>query len=163
MKAAIIVVGLVILIVVSGGIYLLNQPIDNQVSKPGEDVEKIIIGDSETLSPEAIGESGSYQEFSQGSFERSSNLKRVLYFYANWCPVCKPADAEFKSNMSKLPKGLILFRINYNDSDTDQTEKDFAKKYGITYQHTFVQIDKDGQEITKWNGGAIDKLLSSIK
>ena len=39
----------------------------------------------------------------------------------------------------------------------------FLEKYGITYQHTFVQIDAEGKEITKWNGGKIDELLTNIK
>jgi thioredoxin-related protein len=47
--------------------------------------------------------------------------------------------------------------------ETDQEEKDLAKKYGITYQHTFVQIDSKGNEITKWNGGKTDELLAKIK
>ena len=42
-------------------------------------------------------------------------------------------------------------------------KKELAQKYSITYQHTFVQIDAEGKEITKWNGGKIDELLTNIK
>ena len=46
---------------------------------------------------------------------------------------------------------------------TDKEEEDLARKYGITYQHTYVQIDGVGKEVTKWNGGQINELLSNIK
>lgn len=90
-------------------------------------------------------------------------LSPPLYFYANWCPICKPADADFKANSSKIPPDVTVIRVNYNDTDTGQEEKDLAKKYGITYQHTFVQIDAQGKEVTKWNGGQTDELLANIK
>jgi hypothetical protein len=56
-----------------------------------------------------------------------------------------------------------VIRVNYNDPDTDATEKELAKKYGITYQHTFVQIDSTDQVVTKWNGGRLKELLSNLK
>ena len=57
----------------------------------------------------------------------------------------------------------MVLRVNYNDPDTDQEEKELAKKYGITYQHTYVQIDSAGKELTKWNGGGAAELLVNIK
>lgn len=104
-----------------------------------------------------------YVEYSKEVFEKAATNRRVLFFYANWCPICKPADADFKANSSKIPADVTVIRVNYNDSDTDQEEKDLAKKYAITYQHTFVQIDSQGKEVTKWNGGKTDELLANIK
>lgn len=104
-----------------------------------------------------------YVEYSKGVFDNSSDKRRVLFFYANWCPTCRPTDANFRENTNKLPEDLVLIRVNYNDTETDQEEKDLAKKYGVTYQHTFVQIDGSGKEIAKWNGGQIEELLENIK
>ncbi len=104
-----------------------------------------------------------YVQYSKSALDSASSGRRVLFFYASWCPTCKPADASFTQNASKLPEDITVIRVNYNDSDTDQEEKDLAKKYGVTYQHTFVQIDGTGKELTKWNGGQIDELLSNIK
>ncbi len=53
--------------------------------------------------------------------------------------------------------------MNYNDPDTDQEEKDLAKKYRVTYQHTFVQIDSQENEVTKWNGGQLEGLLANLQ
>jgi len=107
--------------------------------------------------------SSRYVEYSKEAFNKASSTRRVLFFYASWCPTCRPADANFKENESDIPNDVTLIRVNYNDPDTDQEEKDLAKKYGITYQHTYIQIDASGKEITKWNGGQINELLSNIK
>ena len=104
-----------------------------------------------------------YVEYSKTALEKAATDRRVLFFYASWCPTCRPADANFKENISKIPQDVTVIRVNYNDPETDQEEKDLAKKYGITYQHTFIQIDSTGEEVTKWNGGQIDELLSNIK
>lgn len=104
-----------------------------------------------------------YIEYSSKVLADTANTKRVLYFYANWCPTCRPADANFKANIDKIPQGVTLIRVNYNDSDTDAEEKTLADKYEITYQHTFVQIDKDGNPVARWNGGQINELLANIK
>lgn len=80
----------------------------------------------------------------------------VLFFYASWCPTCRSAREEFIKRDSELKKINIII-VDYDNS------KELQNKYGVTYQHTFVQIDKNGESIAKWNGGATDKLLSNIR
>lgn len=104
-----------------------------------------------------------YFEFSEAGFEGAASEKRVLFFYANWCPTCRPTDAELSANMDQIPDGVVVIRVNYNDPDTDSVESELAKKYGVTYQHTFVQIDENGSVVTKWNGGRTKELLANIK
>ena len=108
-------------------------------------------------------QSSRYQPFTPTVLADAASSRRVLYFYANWCPTCIPANADFEKNVSMLPADLTVIRVNYNDPDTDKEGKALATKYGITYQHTFVQIDADGNELTKWNGGATKELLAKIK
>lgn len=96
-------------------------------------------------------------------YKNSSADKIVLFFYANWCPTCRPVDAELKQRLTEIPAGIEIYRVNYNDDETDEAEKALAQKYGVTYQHTFVQVDKNGNEITKWNGGGLDNLISKVK
>ena len=102
-----------------------------------------------------------YLEFENGLIENTPG-KKLLFFYANWCPTCRPVDKELQENSEKIPEEITIIRVNYNDPDTDQAEKDLAKKYNVTYQHTFVLIDENGNEIKKWNGGEMDKLLSEL-
>lgn len=115
------------------------------------------------MKEDTMTKSSRYIPYSQMALNSASNTRRVLFFFANWCPTCIPADKNFEENISKIPDDVTLIRVNYNDSDTDQEEKDLAKRYGVTYQHTYVQIDKNGNEVTKWNGGQITELLSKVK
>ncbi|HUQ84761.1 MAG TPA: thioredoxin family protein [Candidatus Limnocylindrales bacterium] len=104
-----------------------------------------------------------YVEYSKADLTNNTDKRRVLYFYASWCPTCRIADPELSANANKFPEDVVVLRVNYNDPDTDQEEKDLARKYAVTYQHTFVQIDGEGNEVTTWNGGQTDELLAKIK
>jgi len=139
---------------------LMDESMTSKVEESMESTEEMMEGDKMTND---IMAKSRYVEYDKLNFDSASNNRRVLFFYASWCPTCKPADASFTKNVTKIPEDVTLIRVNYNDTDTDQEEKDLAKKYGITYQHTFVQINSDGMEIAKWNGGQLDELLSNIK
>lgn len=114
-------------------------------------------------SSEAMPTNSNYKEYKSGILAKDTDLKRVLFFYANWCPICGPLDKEIKANLNKIPEDLEIIRVNYEDSDTDSEEKALAQKYGITYQHTFVQIDDTGNEIQKWNGGDLSMILAKTR
>lgn len=107
--------------------------------------------------------SARYDNFSGSLPEAQPNIRRVLFFYASWCPTCRPVDEELREKAATLPAGINVIRVNYNDPDTDEMEKSLAQKYGVTYQHTFVQIDESGTEVTKWNGGGVNELLKNIQ
>lgn len=96
-----------------------------------------------------------YQNFEQAKMI-AAEAPTVLFFYASWCPTCRSAREEFTKRQSEF-KNINLILVDYDNSD------DLQKKYGVTYQHTFVQIDENGKALAKWNGGATDKLLSSVK
>ncbi len=99
----------------------------------------------------------SYIAYSPEVFASAKDNKRILFFKANWCPTCNTADKDFIDNISKIPEGITLYQVDYNK------ESELKKKYAITYQHTFVQVDSEGNELSKWNGGGIEKLLVSLK
>lgn len=118
---------------------------------------------SDMMGSDSMIKQGQYVGYSKDVLNQSATGRRVLFFYANWCPTCRPADTNFNNNGDKIPQDTTLIRVNYNDSDTDVEEKDLAAKYGVTYQHTFVQIDGNGAVVTKWNGGQIEELLANLK
>jgi len=107
--------------------------------------------------PGSMMQKQSYLAYSPATFEANKDQKRILFFKANWCPTCNTADKDFTDNIIKIPEGTTLYQVDYDK------ETELKKKYAITYQHTFVQVDEKGNEIFKWNGGGIDKLLVSIK
>jgi thioredoxin 1 len=104
-----------------------------------------------------------YVDFNQGALidAQTNSEKTVLFFYASWCPYCKTADADFRANLGNLPNGLTILRVDYTKKDG--LEADLAKKFGVTYQHTYVQINSEGEQVTKWIGGETKELLANLK
>lgn len=171
MKNQTMIIGVIVVMAVIGfGAYTFSQNASKSDSmmKKDETVMQKDVQDSEgetmvKKTDDVMMSDSRYVEYSKAALEKAASNRRVLFFYASWCPTCKPADANFTQNASKIPEDVTLIRVNYNDPETNQEEKDLAKKYGITYQHTFVQIDSTGKEVVKWNGGQINELLSNIK
>lgn len=91
-------------------------------------------------------------EYNKSDYEKAIASDRliVLYFYANWCPICRneTAKALYPAFNELKTDGVVGFRINFNDSDTDKDEQSLARKYGVAYQHTKVFI-KNGKQILK--------------
>lgn len=157
-----------------GIVYVVNRSSDKtkMMNKDSTTEQNTVVSDEQSTtmdkSPETVMENkkisdSRYIKFNKDDFDSNTQERRVLFFYASWCPTCQPADANFSENQNNLPEDVLLIRVNYDDSDTEQAEKDLATKYGITYQHTFVQIDSSGKEVAKWNGGQFDKLISNLK
>ncbi len=155
-KLVLPVIGVVFLFIVLG-ILFTNKPAP---STP-QDQQTVT---STTTPPEDDNKSSSrYVVHSSGILEKNKGARRVLFFYASWCSTCRPADADLKENADKLPQDSLVIRVNYNDPETDEAEKELAKKYKVTYQHTFVQIDGSGREVAKWNGGKTEELVANLK
>lgn len=149
-----IAIGIGIIILAGGGLFVASQ----KNSSSNEVMTK-----EESTDDAMMKKDSRYVEYSKSALDQAAGNRRVLYFYANWCPTCRPTDANLKQNVDKIPQDLIVIRVNYNDSDTDQEEKDLAKKYDVIYQHTFVQIDNNGNQVTKWSGGAFEDIIANIK
>ena len=91
----------------------------------------------------------------------------VLYFYANWCPLCKEevANALIPAFNELTTDKVVGIRINYKDSDTDTEEENLARQYGISYQHTKVFV-KNGKQILKapdsWDEKRYDMEIGKV-
>lgn len=111
------------------------------------------------ITDEAMSKAGSYKEYSPQTLtsEQSAGNKVVLFFYAPWCPYCIAADKAFKQNLDKIPAGVTLLKIDYDSN------KDLKNKYGVTTQHTFVQIDDKQEKVTLWVSGDVELLQKNIK
>ncbi len=77
---------------------------------------------------------------------------KVLYFFAAWCPTCKKANQTLTSWYADGKGLLTVYKINYDE------EKTLEQKYGVTYQHTFVKVDGQGNMIEKIQGPSDDEL-----
>lgn len=73
----------------------------------------------------------------------------VLYFYANWCPICRAEVPQMYAAFNELTTDKAIgFRVNFNDDQTDNNERNLARQFGVPYQHTKVFL-KDGAVVLK--------------
>jgi thiol-disulfide isomerase/thioredoxin len=76
----------------------------------------------------------------------------VVFFYAAWCPDCRATVTELNARWDKVRPGLTLVIADY---DKEQALK---AKFGVTYQDTFVLLDKAGKGVEVWNSGGVNGL-----
>ena len=99
---------------------------------------------------------GVYLDYAAWSAQRAaySSSDVVLFFHASWCPKCRDTEASAKAGM---PAGLTLVKVDYDGAN------ELRRKYGVTLQHTFVQIDEGGKALKKWVGTYDDNGVSWVK
>ncbi len=104
-------------------------------------------------------QAGSYESYEIPKIAMASATHDVvLFFKASWCPTCKAVDADIKAHLKDIPPSLTILDVNYDNST------ELKKKYGVTYQHTFVQVDGQGKLIKKWSGSpTLASLVSEVK
>jgi len=104
-------------------------------------------------------EVGSYESYDASKVAMASATHDVvLFFKASWCPACVALDKDIKANLSAIPKSLTILETNYDNS------ADLKRKYGVTLQHTLVQVDAGGNLIKKWSGSpTLASLVSEVK
>jgi len=107
-------------------------------------------------------------EFNQTDYDNALDENKiiVLYFYSNWCPLCKEEFPKMTHVFNSLSSdALIGFRVNYNDSQTDDDERALASEFGVAYQHTKVII-KNRERIMKspetWTQERYRQVINSL-
>lgn len=136
---------------------------DEQAMMPKEETSMM---ESESMSDESnmlysgqqiAGTVSPYIVFNSKDYEKALAEGKTVFleFYASWCPVCRGEAPDIEAGFNQLnDPNVVGFRVNYNDPDTDDTEKALAQEYGVTYQHTKVII-QNGEVVLK-NGEVWD-------
>lgn len=78
--------------------------------------------------------------------EKYADSEVVLFFNAYWCSTCKVARDNFEASIQDIPKNLTIVLANF-DEDTD-----LRKKYDVIVQHTFIHVDREGNDLQRWYG-----------
>lgn len=149
---------IVVLVIIGGGIFYFTQ---KQGGNEGSSVDSSMpvpennTAEEKTVTKEGYagsllaGSNSPYLEFTKADYDKALSEGKVIFleFYADWCPICRAQTPELNAGFDSLnDPNVIGFRVNYNDSNTDAVEKDLAKEFNITYQHTHV-ILKNGKEV----------------
>ncbi len=135
---------------------------DGTVVKPdGTMVKKdgIMVKSEDVMKKEeAMKKTGTYENYATSKLANAATGNVVLFFRASWCPTCRTLDTDLKNNLKNIPENLTILDVDYDNSTA------LKQKYGVTYQHTLVQVDKDGNLIKKWSGNStLASLVGQIK
>ena len=153
-----IVLGVVAVILVAVFVFSSNndslveqQNTEQAVQNPGEQQQTVdqIEGNMQT---------SQYQSYSEANLAAAfeDNRKIVIFFHADWCPTCRVLDGQLSAGNEQLPEDLVILKADY-DSDVE-----LRRKYGVTQQHTLVQIDSESEEIKKWIGGGVETIVQQL-
>ena len=133
-----------IFLVSCGKTEVTQVPNPDQLNSPEIQEEIVaeipVVLDTETVEPI----SAVYAEYTAETLAGATD-DIVLFFNAAWCPSCNALDAVLESE--DIPENLTVLSVDY-DSNFE-----LRKKYGVVAQHTFVQVDNQGNLIKKWIGG----------
>ncbi|MEO5635447.1 MAG: thioredoxin family protein [Candidatus Paceibacterota bacterium] len=162
-----IIIGIVAIIIILAGvsIYSSNSSKSEMMEKEAlmqkekdammQKEEGTMVKDDNAI----MAKAGSYESYEASKIAMASATHDiVLFFRASWCPTCIAVDKDIKANLNEIPSSLTILDVNYDNST------ELKKKYGVTYQHTFVQVDAQGNLIKKWSGSpTLASLVSEVK
>ncbi|MBI5457837.1 thioredoxin family protein [Candidatus Kaiserbacteria bacterium] len=101
---------------------------------------------------------GSYEIYSPEKLALAASGDVLLFFHAAWCPICRGIESEINADMSKIPDGVHILKVDYD------TAIALRQKYGVTVQHTFVQVDASGNALQKFNNASsLSGVLARIQ
>ena len=128
---------------------------DSMVKDEGD----VMKSDTNTsMTGDSMMKSGSYEVYAPEKLMNALSGDVVLFFRASWCPTCKAADDDIRAHISAIPAGLTILDVDYDKSTA------LKQKYGVTYQHTFVQVKADGTLIKKWSGSStLSALVAEVQ
>lgn len=101
---------------------------------------------------------GKYEDYSEEKLALATTGKVILFFKAGWCSECAEVNANIISHLTDIPQNIAILKVDYDRSTA------LKKKYQVTYQHTFVQVDAAGNLIKKWSGSpTLAEIIAQIK
>ncbi|MDQ5953269.1 MAG: hypothetical protein QG647_2 [Patescibacteria group bacterium] len=164
-KTLLLVVGVIVVTLIAGGIfvYLNNNKSQNSASSVVETTSQNNIENDTKIEPVEAQDSniqkGAYVTLAEynNNPDAFKDTKKVYFFHASWCSVCQAIDKEINADLSKIPNGVTIIKTDFDDST------DLRKKFGVTTQYTFVQVDSAGNEVSQWVATSFDSVLSGIK
>lgn len=83
--------------------------------------------------------------------------KTVVFFFATWCPNCILTLTELQEKWNEIDPQITLVIADYDQETALKAE------YGVTYQDTFVLLDKDAKSAKLWNAGGVKGLNENAR
>lgn len=100
---------------------------------------------------------GTYETYTPEKITQQKDKKIVLFFKASWCPSCRVLDTDIQNSLEDIPSDVTILEVDFD------TNTELRKKYGVTTQHTLVEIDTAGNQVQKWSGGStLETILTRL-
>jgi thiol-disulfide isomerase/thioredoxin len=146
------------------GIFLYTnntEDVNNQkaINSEEESVDSLEKTDDMVQEQVKLSDHGSYINLSDYNSDsvKYADTKNVYFFHASWCPICQTIEKEINKDITKIPAGVTFIKTDF-DSNTE-----LRKKYGVTTQYTFVQVDENGNETKQWSASSLSKAIDGIE
>lgn len=81
----------------------------------------------------------------------------VLFFHADWCPVCREMEKNITAQLSSFPEGTKILKANYD------TETGLKDEFGIKIQSTVVVLDAEGNVVWQGQDPAMEDFQQYIR
>lgn len=148
-------IGLSVAILAAGGVFYAFP-----ISAPTHEVEKVPTTNSVTKKDPPVDEvmkqpQSTYSEYKEGVIGNGD--ASLLFFHAQWCPACRQGDSDLRALYETGVPRIATYKVDYD------TSAELKKKYGVTYQHTFVLIDGEGNAVKTLLGPSLSELTSLVK
>lgn len=156
-KAIALTLGILVIIGIIISSNTAKQKVAKEVQTTKSEVVTQTVTSNETKNA-VVTTGGTYESYAPEKILKAEMGKVVLFFHASWCPTCRALNSDIEASMTEIPGDVTILKTDYD------TETELKKKYGVTTQHTLVQVDKDGNMLTKWSGGStLESLTSKLK
>ncbi len=160
------IVGIIALVVVIGiGLGVsTRKKTQTALTKPTQQTLVTTGGQATVLA----GTKSPYLVFTKAAYDQALADGKIVFldFYANWCPVCRAETPVLEQGFNGLTTDKIVgFRVNFNDTETDNDEKALAKQFNVPYQHYKVIIKNGNTVLTdadSWDAQTFTDKISSV-
>lgn len=149
MQASHIKIGIVVLLIAVGVGYLATKD-NGSKAITAEDTTKVVsekstvdtvtteVDETPSASDAQVAEVGIYQAYDPALVANSDAEHIILFFAASWCPSCRALDKDIVANQGAIPSGVEIYKVDYD------TAIALKKQYGVTTQHSLIEIASDG-------------------
>lgn len=97
--------------------------------------------EKDTMPAETMKKAGVYKAYDADMVASNDAEHTLLFFHAAWCPSCRALDADIAQHAGTIPENVVIYKVDYD------TATDLKRKYGITTQHSLIEIDSNGEAV----------------